>query len=99
MQILPAGHKSMTKERKEVIEYIKYAIEHGVTPAVMACNLHKIFARQFNELLEAVLPKNYLDWKQRKKEYAGSMIEQAAVDSSIWELAAELFKDIEEKNI
>jgi len=49
----------MEKNKKEVIEYIKNAIKNGTTPAVMACNLSEIFAKQFNKSVEPALPKKF----------------------------------------
>lgn len=47
----------MNKHKKRVIEYIKYAIEKGTTPAVMAQNLAEIYAEAFNESVAPAIPK------------------------------------------
>jgi hypothetical protein len=49
----------MKEQKKEVVEYIKNAIKHETTPAVMTSNLAEIFARHFNEAVAPALPKRF----------------------------------------
>lgn len=58
----------MNKNKKEVIEYLNYAIKHGTTTPVMASNLADIFAKQFNEAVTLALPKKFKKVKSNKWE-------------------------------
>lgn len=58
----------MNKNKKEVIEYIKFAITNDTTAPVMATNLAEIFARQFNNAVSSALPKRFKKVKSNKWE-------------------------------
>lgn len=58
-------------KKKEIIEYIEYAIEHGTTAPVMFQNLSEMFSEAFNQSISpmnAKIPSKFKRAKENKWE-------------------------------